>query len=74
MGPLILEFSFTVTFDGYLWYTANDRDGRDPIRWTFEGSNDKSTWVMIDDRSGADQAVPTDRFAAVYFNWDWWVF
>ena len=62
---LILEFSSSVSINGYVWYTANDHTERDPIRWTLEGSNNKSSWKMIDDRSRADQNVPTARYRAV---------
>ncbi|HHW46652.1 MAG TPA: glycoside hydrolase family 92 protein, partial [Clostridiales bacterium] len=38
----------------YLIASANDFDGRDPVAWTFYGSNDGNQWIALDTRSGVD--------------------
>lgn len=61
--PLIIDFADTVSIDRYDWATGNDVSGRDPVRWTLEGSADGTNWEMIDDRTAESQiaAVPTPR-------------
>jgi hypothetical protein len=51
----------SVTFDGYRWRTANDFTDRDPLGWKLEGSNDGSSWTLLDERSG--ESVPITRHA-----------
>ena len=66
MKPLVYYFGTTAaSFDEYNWATANDSNGRDPLRWKVEGSNDNLNWTMIDDRTGADQSVTTSRYTWV---------
>jgi len=62
-GPLVLNYGSPITIDGYRWATANDATERDPIRWTLEGSANGTSWILLDDRSGADQPVTTSRQA-----------
>ena len=38
----------------YTLTSANDAPDRDPLNWTLQGSNNGSTWVTIDNRSGED--------------------
>ncbi|MGN6385159.1 MAG: immunoglobulin domain-containing protein [Verrucomicrobiota bacterium] len=40
------------------FYTANDAPERDPIDYTFEGSNDGTTWTLI---SSGPLSLPDDR-------------
>jgi hypothetical protein len=37
-----------VTFDRYQFITGGDAPDRDPVNWTLEGSNDESTWDLIE--------------------------
>jgi len=46
--PIILMFSKNVAPASYKWMTANDANGRDPIRWTIDGTNDGKSWTTID--------------------------
>jgi hypothetical protein len=46
--------AYTVT--KYTMTSANDAAERDPLTWTFQGSNDGSTWATLDSRSGEDFA------------------
>ena len=48
-----IDYAAPKLITGYAWYTANDRDGRDPSAWRLQGSNDGgATWTDIDVRSG----------------------
>lgn len=66
-APIIFDFGSgtPVTIDGYAWTTANDAPERDPIAWRLEGSNDGSTWELID-TVDKNRAAPTED-AAFYF-------
>jgi hypothetical protein len=44
--------SYVVT--RYALTSANDFADRDPLNWTFQGSNDGSTWATLDNRSNED--------------------
>ena len=61
-GPLIFDFGSAATIDGYRWATANDATERDPVRWTLEGSDDETNWVLVDERVDADFPTPVARF------------
>ena len=58
-GALIYHFSSPQSFNAYNFSTDNCCTERDPIRWKVEGSNDGSTWTMVDDKTGADQSITT---------------
>lgn len=47
-GPLVFDFGTPVTIDEYNFATANDAATRDPISWTFDGSDDGITWAVLD--------------------------
>ena len=49
-----LAFFEPVAIAGYSMTSANDADGRDPLNWTLEGSDDEETWVVLDTREGED--------------------
>ncbi|GAA5484516.1 CotH kinase family protein [Haloferula sargassicola] len=66
-APLVFDFFEPVEIDHYGFTTANDATGRDPVRWTFEGSNNGSNWTLLDDRGGENQDVSTAR----YFTHQW---
>ncbi|WP_353566388.1 endo-beta-N-acetylglucosaminidase [Haloferula sargassicola] len=60
MHPLVFHFPQAVTIDAYGFTTANDAAERDPGNWRFEGSDDGSHWVLLDER--INPSVPTARF------------
>lgn len=60
--PVVFDFGTPTTVDSYHFATANDSLDRTPIRWTIEGSNDNTTYVLVDDRIQADNATPTSYF------------
>jgi fibronectin-binding autotransporter adhesin len=64
-GPLTIDFGSAKQATQYRFGTANDATERDPIRWRVEGSLDNVTFVVLDDRTGADQTVTTTRGANV---------
>ncbi|RAJ10690.1 putative secreted protein (Por secretion system target) [Chitinophaga skermanii] len=43
-----------VVVNKYTITSANDADTRDPLSWTFSGSNDGTTWTTLDTRSNED--------------------
>ncbi len=59
---LVLAFPSTVTIDGYRIGTADDAPERDPVAWTFEGSDDGATWSIIDTRN-IGYVIPAARSA-----------
>ena len=57
------DFGSPTVFNSYNWSTGNDSTpSRNPKRWIVAGSNDNSTWITLDDRSGSDQAGPTSTY------------
>lgn len=49
-----LDFYEPVAIAGYSMTSANDADGRDPLNWNLEASNDGENWVRLDTREGED--------------------
>lgn len=53
-APVIFDFGEpseetpTPSFNKYSFFTGNDAPDRDPLQWTLEGSNDKTTWSLIE--------------------------
>jgi autotransporter-associated beta strand protein len=60
--PVVFDFGSATTVDSYQFATANDSLDRTPIRWTIEGSNDNTTYVLVDNRSLGDNATPNSYF------------
>ncbi|MDO8563827.1 MAG: hypothetical protein Q7R87_02375 [Nanoarchaeota archaeon] len=58
--------SNTVTFDAYKWATANDATERDPVSWNVYGSNDNSTWTLLDNRSGESITATRNTYTSNY--------
>ncbi|MBK1881861.1 discoidin domain-containing protein [Luteolibacter pohnpeiensis] len=58
---LIFDFGTPTTIDQYNFATANDATARDPISWTFSGSDDGETWVALDVQTL--HTTPTTRYA-----------
>jgi hypothetical protein len=40
-----------IFFNSYYYVTGNDSPNRDPVTWTLSGSNDNSTWVILNTQS-----------------------
>ena len=62
---LVFDFGSPVTFDRYSFTTANDGTERDPVRWTLEGSDDNSTWTLIENLNQFDFPVTNERRADI---------
>ncbi len=60
-SALQIEFTDPVTFDSYNFTTAGDATERDPLRWIIEGSNDGSTWTLIENFTDLDYPMPLVR-------------
>ena len=60
-----LQFNFTapVKLSSYRWFTANDFEERDPAAWRLLGSNDGTTWVVLDKVEGFRATSKRNRFA-----------
>ena len=60
-----LQFNFTspVKLSSYRWCTANDFEERDPAAWRLLGSNDGTTWVVLDKVEGFRATSKRNRFA-----------
>ena len=58
-APLVLDYGQPVTATAYRFATANDGTERDPVSWRLEGSQNGTTWELVDER--ANQTVTTDR-------------
>lgn len=50
------------TFGGYSFTSAGDVAARDPQTWTFEGSNDGTTWTQLDSRALSGTTTPVWPF------------
>lgn len=58
---VVFDFGAAVNFDGYYLATANDASERDPVRWTFEGSNDGTSWTLVENMTAFDFPVSSAR-------------
>ena len=57
----VIDFGSPRTVDAFRFCTANDVDGRDPVRWTMEGSTDNATWRTLHTQA-TDASITTSRF------------
>ena len=60
---LQIDFGSRRTIDGFRYITGADVNGRDPVQWVLEGSNDNSTWTTIHVQS-SDASITTSRTTA----------
>lgn len=60
---LQIDFGSRMTVDGFRYVTGADVNGRDPVRWVLEGSNDSSVWTAIHTQS-IDASITTSRTTA----------
>lgn len=54
---VMFEATNSTTVSGYSMTSASDAPERDPLNWALEGSNNGSTWSMIDQRTNEDFAT-----------------
>ncbi len=50
-GWFELKFASPVSVGAYTFTSGNDASGRDPKNWTLQGSNDGTTWTVLDTRT-----------------------
>jgi hypothetical protein len=60
---LQIDFGSRRAVDGFRYTTGADVNGRDPVQWVLEGSNDASTWSTIHAQS-TDASITTSRATA----------
>ena len=48
--PLVLDYGTPVAATGYRLATANDAQERDPVSWRVEGSQNGTTWALVDEQ------------------------
>jgi len=60
---LQIDFGSRRTVDGFRYITGADVNGRDPVQWILEGSNDASSWTVIYVQS-TDASITTSRITA----------
>jgi hypothetical protein len=48
-----------IFFNSYYYVTGNDSPNRDPVTWTLSGSNDNSTWTILNTQSNV--VITDDR-------------
>jgi hypothetical protein len=60
---LQIDFGSRRAVDGFRYITGADVNGRDPVRWVLEGSNDASSWSTIHVQS-TDATITTSRTTA----------
>ena len=58
----IIDFGAARQTTGFRYKTGNDISGRDPIRWTFQGSNDNSNWTTLHTQS-TNATITDNRIA-----------
>jgi len=56
----IIDFGSPRVVDAFRYCTANDVEGRDPVRWTMEGSTDNVVWRTIHTQA-TDATITTSR-------------
>ncbi|MDB6078308.1 MAG: symbB [Akkermansiaceae bacterium] len=48
LSPVIFNFGTPTSFDSYSFTTANDSNDRDPVQWIIEGSNNNTSWDLLE--------------------------
>jgi hypothetical protein len=59
---LSVDFGSVRQADSFQFRTANDSNGRDPIRWLVQGSNDAAIWTTVHNQNSSDASITTSRF------------
>jgi hypothetical protein len=57
--PIVIDFGKNTRVSDYTFATATDVADRDPISWVFSGSNDNSSWTILDTQT--NYQTPTAR-------------
>jgi hypothetical protein len=57
---LVVDFVTPKIADSFKFATANDTEGRDPIQWTVDGSNDSNNWTTLHSQT-TDASITASR-------------
>ena len=69
-STIIVDYTSAQSSNGFTFAVANDSPSRDPVRWTFEGSNDGSTWTVLHEQlNDAAFEYQRNRLAGTVFNY-----
>jgi len=69
-STIIVDYTSAQSSNGFTFATADDSPSRDPVQWTFEGSNDGSTWTLLHEQlNDADVEYQRNRLAGIVFNY-----
>ncbi|MGX6608110.1 GH92 family glycosyl hydrolase [Micromonosporaceae bacterium Da 78-11] len=63
-AEIVYRFDRPVVATGYAMTSADDEPGRDPSKWTVEGSTDGTSWTLLDTRT--EQKFSTRRQELTY--------
>lgn len=61
---VIFSTTAKVAPSSYVITSGNDAPSRDPLNWTFEGSNDRVSWVVLDTQT--NQAFSSRNFSRTF--------
>jgi hypothetical protein len=64
--PLVLDFGTAVAATGYRIATANDAQERDPVSWRVEGSQNGTTWALVDEQSNVFPTTQRNTWLAPF--------
>ena len=62
LSPLVIDFNKNTIMNEYTFATANDVADRDPVSWSFHGSNDQNIWIKLDTRTGYPTTTTRNRY------------
>ena len=63
-GRLIFDLGSSTEITSYALVTADNSPGLDPVRWILEGSNNQSSWTLIDNVTAFDFGTNSARESA----------
>jgi hypothetical protein len=63
-GRLIFDLGSSTEITSYALITADNSPGLDPVRWILEGSNNQSSWTLIDNVTAFDFGTNSARESA----------
>ena len=64
--PLVLDFGTAVAATGYRIATANDAQERDPVSWRVEGSQNGTSWALVDEQSNVFPTTQRNTWLAPF--------
>ena len=71
------QMTRAIVVNAYRLTSANDADARDPKDWAFYGSNNGTSWTLLDERTDEDFPARTTPYSFQFDNetaYDWYKF